>query len=73
MKLEFCTFHYYFSHSCEPRGRGTWAFCPRYLKDPDRYLDHSKFAPANMTYTEAKAWASKQDWPAGTRSLTVLP
>lgn len=73
MKLEFSTTFYQASHCHLPRGRGMWAFCPTRFQTSLDYLEHTKFAPSNMTLTEAKAWAAKQQWPAGTRSLAVLP
>jgi hypothetical protein len=56
---------YYREHWKNPRGRGSWAFCPVEKYDASDYIAHTKFSPGGMTFTEAKRWA-KANFPAGT-------
>ncbi len=52
-----------------PRGRGSWAFCPRAKYNTNNYLDYVLFSPS-LTYSDAKKWLKKQgvsgEWVACT-------
>ena len=50
--IDFETIEYERAHGKLPRGRGSWAFCPRQNYNAPNYLDHVMWF--NGTYTEAK-------------------
>jgi hypothetical protein len=71
--MEFTSRPFTASHGKEPRGRGSWAFCPAAKANSGNYLDFTVFSPGNMTLTMAKAWAKQQPALQGTTLVAVLP
>jgi hypothetical protein len=58
MKIEFNTNEYESNHGAKPRGKGSWAFVDRKHANADNYLDFVFWAPAGLTFTEAKKAAA---------------
>lgn len=56
--LTFTTHAYERSHGRPPRGRGSWAFCPREDFDGPDYLTHTMWASPGQTLTQAKRQAT---------------
>lgn len=56
MTVEFSTHEYEQAHGKLPRGRGSWAFCPRQNYNAQNYLDYTKWFRG--TYSEAKKQAA---------------
>lgn len=50
--VEFNTRKFEAAHGKQPRGTGSWAFCPRQFYDREDYLDHCTWYTG--TYANAK-------------------
>jgi len=68
MTITFHTDDYQAAHGHLPRGKGSWAF---YLGGAGRWLADPVFAPAHMTYTQAKAWVSRMARAEGLTEVVV--
>lgn len=55
MTITVYTEEYEAAHGTKPKGRGNWAF---YLGGDGRRLADAQYAPYNLTFSEAKRWAS---------------
>lgn len=58
MKVSISTLAYERSHGAGPRGRGSWGFCDAQFYDKANYLDFVWWAPADLTYGQAKKAAA---------------
>lgn len=57
MAVEFTTRQFEAAHGKQPKGCGSWAFCPQQNANRDNYLDFTFWH--NGTYSEAKSAARK--------------
>lgn len=60
------TTEYEFSHGKKPRGTGSWAFMFR-----RNGAWTTEFAPGQLTYSAAKAWAKQNGKRLGADSIAV--
>jgi hypothetical protein len=68
MTVEVNTSKFVAAHGTEPKGRGSWAFVQEASHGQE---EHVFFAPAWMTFTEARAWVKKQVRANGFQDATV--
>lgn len=54
-QIDFSTREYEMAHGKAPKGRGSWAFCPRQNYNDSNYLDHTVWFSG--TYAEARKQA----------------
>lgn len=69
--MEFDTSKFHMSHWKEPRGVGTWAFCPAAEWERDNYLDHV-FSVRGI-YAQAKHEAARHFAAMGVARVVVCP
>ena len=70
-KASFTLDYYKMVHGKNPRGMGSWAFCPDVLAERDNYLEWTQFSPY-MDFQEAKKWASENEFLRSWNKLAVL-
>ena len=72
-KVEFTTSEFVKSHGKEPKGRGSWMFCPAQHWNSGDYLDHVVSTPGNMTLSQAQKFVSQRFIDAGHDTVVVCP
>jgi hypothetical protein len=55
--VEFSTREYEMAHGKQPRGQGSWAFCPAQAYNLTNYLDHVKWFSG--TFAQARKQAKE--------------
>lgn len=56
-EVDVSTRDYVLTHGKEPRGTGSWAFCPASKYQGNDYLDHTFWTPGRLTYAKARKLA----------------
>lgn len=69
-KVNFSTYSYRLAHGKEPRGRGSWGFCPTANYGDGDYLDHVVWSKP-CSFAEAKKDAAALFRSKGISEVTV--
>ncbi len=72
-RVQFSYSQFRFSHSKDPKGRGSWIFCPMNRANDNDYLDHCVCVTGNLLFSEAKRAAANYFAAAGVDYVSVCP
>lgn len=69
--VDVSTRDYRLTHGREPRGTGSWAFCPASKYNGNDYLAHTLWTPAHLTYAKARKLAREHFAALGIDRITA--